>query len=396
MGADVFIVGGCGHVGLPLGLVLARAGLDVALYDVDPSRTAAVRAGRMPFLEYGAPEIMADVLGRRLHVVDNLETLGESRCVIITIGTPVDEHLNPKLSPLFRLAESLSRHLRAGQHVMLRSTVYPGTTRRLYEHLAELGLEIHLAYCPERIAQGYAIVELTRLPQIVSGFSDEAIRFCCQLFERLSCKTVVVSVEEAELAKLFLNSWRYIQFAIANQFYMMASEANVDFFRIHHAMTWEYDRASDFPPPGFTAGPCLLKDTLQLSAYDRHSFLLGHAAMLINEGLPDFIVRNLKRMCKLAGELVGILGMTFKANVDDTRDSLAYKLRKALEFEGATVLCSDEYVHDRSFVSKEELLDRCGVVIIGVPHAAYRALRIPDGTHLVDVWGLFHKAGSAG
>jgi len=388
---DVFILGGCGHVGLPLGLSFARAGFKVNLYDIDPDRANAVRAGRMPFLEYGAQDILGQVLGNRLHVVDSLSAVGQASCIVITIGTPVDEYLKPKVSPLFELIDQLSQYLRPGHKVMIRSTVYPGTTRRVQERLGNHIGNIHVAYCPERVAQGYAIVELTRLPQIISGFSAEGVDFCSDLFRRLGCRTVVVEVEEAELAKLFLNSWRYIQFAIANQFYVIASEANLDFFKIHRAMTWGYDRAKDFPLPGFTAGPCLLKDTMQLSAYDRHHFLLGHAAMLLNEGLPDFIVRNLKRTHKVSGTRVGILGMTFKADVDDIRDSLAYKLRKLLQFEGATVLCCDEFVRDASFVSKEELLESCEIIVLGAPHSAYRSLRIPEKAHVIDVWGFFNR-----
>src|SRR5262249_14679945 len=156
--------------------------------------------------------------------------------------------------------------------------------------------------------------------------------------------TIVVGVEEAELAKLFLNSWRYIQFATANQFYMLAEERGLDFFEIHHAMVSGYERADDFPLPGFTAGPCLMKDTLQLSGLEPDSFQLGRAAMMVNEGMPGFIVRHLRADYDLRETTVGILGMAFKANIDDTRDSLAYKLRKLLKFHGTRVLASDAFV----------------------------------------------------
>src|SRR5207244_4709219 len=131
------------------------------------------------------------------------------------------------------------------------------------------GCEASVSYCPERIVQGQAITELDRLPQIVSGIDEQAVNVALRLFGKLTDRLIVIEVEEAELAKLFLNSWRYIQFAIANQFYMIAEELEVDFFRIHRAMTDGYDRAGDLPLPGFTAGPCLLKDTLQLSAFQR-------------------------------------------------------------------------------------------------------------------------------
>lgn len=387
---DVFVFGGCGHVGLPLGMMLARAGLQVGAYDLDESRRETVRSGRMPFLEYGAEAVLPQVLGSSFHLLDDDARLEEAEYVVVTIGTPVDEHLNPRFGPMFELVRELAPRLRDDQHLMLRSTVYPGTTRELQRTLTALGSGVEVSYCPERIVQGYAISELDRLPQIVSAFTQEGVDTALRLWQKLTERLIVVEVEEAELAKLFLNAWRYIQFAIANQFYMVAEERGADFFRIHRAMTEGYERASDLPLPGFTAGPCLLKDTMQLSAFQRGNFQLGHAAMLVNEGLANFIVDSLRsRHDDLTQKRVGILGMAFKANIDDIRDSLAYKLRKILQFHGAEVVCSDAFVDDPSFVTAEELVASCDVVIVGAPHDLYRELEIPSETDLVDVWGFF-------
>jgi UDP-N-acetyl-D-mannosaminuronic acid dehydrogenase len=387
---DVLVLGGCGHVGLPIGMMLAKAGLQVGAYDVDEERRAIVAAGKMPFLEYGADEVLPEVLGSTFHLVDSVAAAERSDYVVITIGTPVDEYLNPRLGPIVGLAEELAPLLSRDQHLMLRSTVYPGTTRELRRTLHELGCEAEVSYCPERIVQGYAITELDRLPQIVSGFSERGVDDALRLFGRLTDRLITVEVEEAELAKLFLNSWRYIQFAIANQFFMIAEGLGADFFRIYDAMTEGYDRASDLPPPGFTAGPCLLKDTMQLAAFQRGNFQLGQAAMLVNEGLANFIVDGLRtRYEELARLRVGILGMAFKGNIDDTRDSLAFKLRKILDFYGVEVLCSDVFVDDPSFVSTDELVNRSDVIVLGAPHDAYRDLNLPEDKHLVDVWGFF-------
>src|SRR6266542_2827892 len=387
-GHDVVIVGGCGHVGLPLGIVLARAGQRVALIDRDEERKHTVRAGRMPFLEHGAEPLLRETLGATLHVVDGLDAVADSDLVVITIGTPIDEYLSPRHQPLFDLAAELTPFLRRGHQVVLRSTVFPGTTRELGRHLASLDVSVHLSYCPERIAQGYAITELDRLPQIVSGLTDEAIDGALGLFRRLTDRLLTVEVEEAELAKLFLNSWRYIQFAIANQFYMIAQDRGLDFFRIHRAMTEGYERAADFPPPGFTAGPCLLKDTIQLSAFERSRFHLGQAAMVVNEGLVEFIVDQLADEHDLRTKTIGILGMSFKREIDDTRDSLAFKLRKLLTFRGARVLASDAFATDPSFVPLEQLLGESDIIVLGAPHEAYRDLEFPTGKQVVDVWGF--------
>lgn len=386
---DVVIVGGCGHVGLPLGIMLACAGRTVALVDTDEGRKRTVRTGKMPFIEHGAEPLLRETLDKTLHVVDSLDAVGESEYVVITVGTPIDEYLSPRHHPLFDLATTLAPYLRVGHQVVLRSTVFPGATRELGRHFASLGAEVNVSYCPERIAQGYAITELDRLPQIVSGLTEDAVDGALDLFGVLTDRLLTVEVEEAELAKLFLNSWRYIQFAIANQFFMIAEDRGLDFFRIHRAMTDGYDRASDFPPPGFTAGPCLLKDTMQLSASERSRFHLGHAAMLVNEGLVEFVVDRLSAEHDLRTKTVGILGMAFKREIDDTRDSLAFKLRKLLTFRGARVVASDAFASDPSFVPVEQLVAESDIIVLGAPHDAYRALDLPPDKVVVDVWGFF-------
>jgi UDP-N-acetyl-D-mannosaminuronic acid dehydrogenase len=389
---DIVIVGGCGHVGLPFGIMLARAGLQVGLLDLDETKKELVRRGEMPFLEYGAAEPLAATIGKTLHVLDGPADVLGAEYIVLTIGTPIDDHLNPRFEPLFDVLTAMAPQLRESAHIVLRSTVFPGTTRELERHLASLDLDVHLTYCPERIAQGYAMTELDKLPQIVSGFTDEGVAGALQLFGLLTERTIVVGVEEAELAKLFLNSWRYIQFAIANQFYMMAEDRGLDYFRIHEAMVRGYERADDYPLPGFTAGPCLLKDTMQLSAFEQNGFHLGHAAMLVNEGMPGFIVKRLRESRDLRQTTVGILGMAFKANVDDTRDSLAFKLRKLLAFHGARVLASDALATDPTFVSPEKLIAESDVVVIGAPHEVYRDLDIPPHKTVVDVWGLLRRS----
>ncbi|MGE0760239.1 MAG: nucleotide sugar dehydrogenase [Pirellulaceae bacterium] len=392
---DLLIVGGHGHVGLPMGIALADAGLQVALYDLNRASGEVIARGEMPFLEYDAEPILKRVIGRTLHLVDRLEAVQHSRTVVVTIGTPVDEYLNPELLPMFRLADDLQPLLRAGHHVILRSTVFPGTTERLADYMQVRERGIHLSFCPERIAQGYAIRELRKLPQIISGVDERSLQLSRELFSALDLKIVELSVREAELAKLFSNAWRYIQFATSNQFFMIATENGADFNRIRYAMTDGYRRAADFPGAGFAAGPCLLKDTMQLSAFYHNNFLLGHAAMLVNEGLPSFLVRQIAARRSLQGRKVGILGMAFKRDVDDTRDSLSYKLAKLLRFHGADVLCSDEFADRPEFVSKEQLVQESEIIIVGAPHSAYSHLTIPSHIEVVDIWNCLTTATAA-
>jgi UDP-N-acetyl-D-mannosaminuronic acid dehydrogenase len=384
---DIAIIGGLGHVGLPLGAILADSGYTVGLYDLSIEKRSLVRAGKMPFIEHGADDLLPRLIADgSLQVVDTLEEAARARIIVVTIGTPLDEYQNPRLDPVFRLARELKGHLMPGQHVMLRSTVFPGTTRQLAKFLSDTGAEV--SFCPERIVQGHAIRELRELPQIVSGAGPGSAETAAAVFHRMGVTTITCLVEEAELAKLYLNAWRYIQFAAANQFYQIATDRGLDYSKIYEAMTSGYERGKALPKPGFAAGPCLLKDTMQLAAATPNGFQLGRAAALVNEGLPEFILRKLQR---LGGALdhatVGILGMAFKADIDDTRDSLSFKLKKLLEFAGCRVLCSDEYATGEGWVTKEELLEKSNVVIVGTPHAAYAGLKVPSGTHGVDIWG---------
>ena len=336
---DAAIVGGLGHVGLPLGIVFADKGLKVCLCDIDKKKAELVKEGKMPFIEYGAEPILKKVLQNgNLTISLDDSFISKAKNVIVAIGTPVDEYLNPKTRQFLEFFGSIKNNMDKEQLIVIRSTVYPHTCKQV---LNLLGKDWKVAYCPERIVQGYAIRELKELPQIVAGLSDAAIKEASELFSKVSPRIIKTTMGEAELVKLFSNAWRYIQFAVANQFYMISHNFEVDYEKVRHAMREGYERAHSLPGAGFAAGPCLLKDTMQLSAFNSNNFLLGHAAMMINEGLPNFIVDNLRKKHDLSKTKVGILGMAFKADIDDIRDSLSFKLGKILRFHGAKVYYSD-------------------------------------------------------
>ncbi len=388
---DVVVVGGCGHVGLPLAIALAGAGLQVASFDVNTEVVATVSAGTMPFEEPGATGRLADVLAAgRFRATTDPATVRLAEHVVVVIGTPVDEHLNPDPQAVPRAVEGIAPHLRDGQHLVLRSTVYPGVTRLVEDLVARLGLDIDVSFCPERIAEGKAFTELYELPQIVSGRTDRATKRAGALFGHLTAAVVEVSPEEAELTKLFTNTWRYIKFAAANQFFMIANEHGLDFERIRQAIIFDYPRASDMPGAGFAAGPCLFKDTMQLAAFNNNNFTLGHASMMVNEGLPMYVVARMEQRFDLRHSTVGILGMAFKGDSDDIRSSLSYKLRRILRFKAQRVLCSDPYVRvDHDLVPLEQVLDEADILVIGTPHRAYRALR-PEQP-VVDIWNVLGR-----
>jgi UDP-N-acetyl-D-mannosaminuronic acid dehydrogenase len=248
------------------------------------------------------------------------------------------------------------------------------------------GLRIDVAFCPERIAEGKAMTELFDLPQIVAARDSSAADRAEKVFRNLTGSIVRLQPEEAELAKLFTNTWRYIKFAAANQFWMMANDAGLDFERIRHAISFDYPRAADIPGPGFAAGPCLFKDTMQLAAFNKNNFVLGHSAMLINEGLPLYLVSRLENAYDLQEMTVGILGMAFKGGSDDPRESLSYKLRKILMLKAKETLCNDPYIADDRFLALDEVLERSDLLVIATPHPEYRDLATDK--QVADLWGI--------
>ncbi len=386
---DVVVLGGGGHVGLPLSLAFAQVGLRVGIYDTNRATLDRIAAGEMPFMETGADQLLREVLPTgRLELGTSGEMIRRAIRLVVVIGTPVDEFLGPSMAIFEEVVDQIAPHLREGALVVLRSTVYPGTSAYVAQHLADRGCHVDVAFCPERIAEGHALEELRSLPQIIGADTDVAAERAAELFGRLATKTIRTTTKEAELAKLFTNTWRYMKFAVANQFFMIADQAGVDYTNILRAIREDYPRATDLPGPGFAAGPCLFKDTMQLAAFTSDHFPLGQAAMQVNEGLPAYIVSALERRYGgLADKHVGILGMAFKAESDDPRASLSYKLRKLLRWAGARVVCTDPYVTDDRLVPLEQVIAGSDILILGAPHKVYRGLEI-GGRDVVDVWGV--------
>ena len=385
---DVVVVGGCGHVGLPLAIALADRGAQVGIYDLSEAAVGLVNDGELPFAEPGAADVLKRVVAEgRLTASISAATVATGEHVVVVIGTPVDEHLNPDQQAVPRALAGCAEFLRDGQLLVLRSTVYPGVTALVEKLVAGLGVATEVAFCPERIAEGKAMTELFTLPQIVSARTLGGLARARALFGRLTPTLVEMSPEEAELAKLFTNTWRYIKFATANQLYMMANDQGLDFERIRRGLIADYPRAADMPGAGFAAGPCLFKDTLQLAAYNNNNFALGHTAMTINEGLPLYVVHRLAQRFDLAQLTVGILGMAFKAGSDDIRSSLSYKLKHILAFKAGAVLCTDPYVTtDPHLRPLDEVLTEADLLIIGAPHPEYADLATDKP--VADIWNL--------
>ena len=391
--ADLTVVGGAGHVGIPLVLSFTAKGLTVNVNDVNLDSLTALKSGRLPFIEYGAEGLLTNALrDNRLLFTSKPSEISSSGPVIVTIGTPVDEFLNPERHVVQQCLDVLLPYLQDGQLLVLRSTLYPGTTDWIGEYLKRKDRNLKVAFCPERIVQGYGVEELARMPQIVSGTTPEAAEEAAALFRNIAPEIITLDPIEAEFAKLFGNAYRYIEFAVTNQFYLIAKSAGLDYQRILRAMKHNYPRAKNIPRPGYAAGPCLMKDTMQLTAFARNEFTLGNAAMLVNEGLPLHIIADLRRRYDLKKMTVGLLGMAFKSEIDDVRASLSYKFKKVLNGCAREVLTTDPYVTaDPDLLPLDEVVARSDVLILCTPHNDYKTADL-NGKPVVDVWGMLENA----
>ena len=399
MSATRVAVLGIGRVGLPLALYMTDRGRDVVGIDVDPARVATVGQGRMPFLEEGAQEVLERVLGTRFRATLEESAVADAEVIILTLGTPVDEHLNPAFREIEDVLDKVRPHLRPGQLFVLRSTVMPGTTeyvKRRLEATTDLrvGVDLFLAFCPERIAQGHSFKELPEIPQIVGSLDPGSGERARAFFEGLTGPVLLSDARSAEIAKLFCNVYRYVDFAIGNEFMMLAEQQERDIYEIHRLVNEGYRRGG-LKTPGFTGGPCLYKDGFFLLEGTPFPDLLT-TAWKINESVPGYLITGARqRLGTLEDKTALILGLSFKKEIDDSRNSLAYKAIKILERHGAEVLRHDPYLAPGEL---EPLLARADLVLVATDHQAYRdlgldGLRAATGDPLVvDVWNVFATA----
>ena len=382
---NLSIIGGAGHVGFPLGLVLASKGYKVNLIDKNLKNLKKILKGKPPFLEEGANKLLKNVNKKKNIIINSeLKTITDSKFIIVCIGTPINKSLKPKLKEFLNFFKSLKKFVKKEQIVIIRSSIYPGTFSKISKILKKKNSNIF--YCPERIVQGKSIKELPRLPQIISGSKNKNFILVSQLFKKISSKIIYTGVTEAELIKLFSNANRYINFAIANQFYLICKDNNVNYSTVRKIMRDGYERNTNLAKAGFTAGPCLLKDTMQLSSFYKKQFNIGYEAMKINEGIPKYILKEVLKIKNIKKKVIGVLGMSFKAETDDIRDSLSIVLVNILKKKKLNVLTSDEYYKHKKNVKKDFLIKKSDVIIIGAPHKKYLNLKIPKNKILIDIW----------
>jgi UDP-N-acetyl-D-mannosaminuronic acid dehydrogenase len=394
---------GIGRVGLPLSIAFARKGIEVVGIDQDARLVAMVQEGKLPFSESGGEAGLTEVLAKgRLTATGDYAALRDVDVIFITVATGLNTEMRVDYTQLRSALASLCPHLRPVQLLLTRSTVSPGTLEKVVKPFIEsnthlvVGQDILLASAPERIAAGRALIELETLPEIVGGLDAITSRIAAEVMRRLNPakKIHIVDPVSAELAKLFTNVYRYVTFAVANEFALLAEHYGRDAHEIIGVINEGYARGG-IPLPGPCGGPCLTKDGyLLLEEISFPDFIL--TAWKLNEGIPYHMVQRLKaallgRGKLLASTKVAVLGMSFKADNDDLRQSPALRIQEILRREGADVMCHDPY-HET--VSLEEALRDADAVVLATNHTAFRDLQ-PSGILefakpdciFVDCWG---------
>lgn len=392
---------GIGRVGLPLALVLAKEGFKVTGIDVSEERLSLIRNRKVPFVEEGAQSLLKKFYNNgfvALHESSLPEILPQMDAVLLTLGTPMNDNFSPDVTQITNFLDKFSKYFKKGQLIVLRSTVAPGTTEYIARFLKEnyswgvVGKDIFLAYCPERIAEGKAVEELYEIPQIIGTVDEKSRELSAKIFTKLTKKLLFTDSRSAELAKLYSNMYRYIDFAIGNEFMLIADEHGRDIYEILRLVNDGYKRGG-IKGPGLTAGPCLVKDGFFL--LDKSPYLdLVAAAWRLNENIPGFLLRRIKDKGEsLVGKKVALLGLGFKKNIDDLRYSLSLKMQNYLITEGAKVFSHDPFIKS---VSLQDSLKDADVLIIATNHDVFKKLKIKTLKKVVkknciicDIWNVF-------
>jgi UDP-N-acetyl-D-mannosaminuronic acid dehydrogenase len=395
VGGAVAVVG-LGRVGLPFALYLAERGHQVIGIDRDQQLLEKLRRGEMPFLDHGASDVLPRHLGRSLLVGDRIEACAGAQTVVVALGTLLDKHMSPTSLMLHDVVLAIAGHLQRGALLVLRGTTAPGTTETLARRICEsrgwtAGQDYHLAFCPERIAEGFSLVELPEIPQIVGGVDARSAERAADFFRPISSAVLVSDARSAELAKLFCNAYRYADFAVANEFMMIAEGHDRSIHEVLRLANEGYKRGG-LKRPGFTGGPCLFKDGLFLTSGSPFADLLS-IAWKVNESVPVFLVDRLRLLFPELRGVAAVMGLAFKRDIDDTRHSLAFKLRRLLLQEGFRVVVHDPFVTGGDAAP---VLAEANVVFFAMNHDSYAMLgraglkeQLRPGTLVCDVWNLY-------
>jgi UDP-N-acetyl-D-mannosaminuronic acid dehydrogenase len=370
MSCDVSVIG-LGRVGLPLALCFADADLSVLGVDKDADRLAALREGRMPFKEPGTDELLRRT---SLELCERAADAARADAIVLTLGTPSFSHIEIDMGAIRAVLDDLLPHLREGQLLVLRSTVAPGTTEFVAGYLEKhrgfkVGEDLFVAHVPERIAADRFLEEIGKLPCIVGGVGEASGERAARLFERLGAPIVQTTPVQAELAKIWTNILRYATFALPNLLMMDCERYGANVFDVIELINRDYPRGG-MAMPGLTAGTCLRKDfAFSEEKSNAPGMLLGVSR--VHESVPLFLVDGVKRrLGDLRERKVAVLGLAFKRDTDDERDSLSHKLVRLLDRELADVAVHDPMIATPT-ATFEDAVTGADVVIVATNHSAF-------------------------
>src|SRR4051794_19045119 len=392
MTGSVAVVG-LGRVGLPLALSFADRGLDVVGIERERSVIESIEAGRMPFHETGTQELLERVRDSgRLRLSERTADAADADHIVLTLGTPAFSHIEIDISQIRSVIDELLPFVRPGQSILLRSTVAPGTTDWVAGYVEQrrgftAGEDLFVAHVPERIAENHFLEEISTLPCIVGGVGRASGERAAELFRIFGTEVELTTPVQAELAKIWTNILRYTSFALPNLLMMNCEQYGANVFEVIDLINRDYPRGG-IAEPGLTGGTCLRKD---FAFSEERSAAPGMllAVSRVHETVPLFLVEGLKR--RMGGSLrdrkVAVLGLTFKRDSDDPRDSLSFKVIRLLERELAHVSRHDPFLPDES-EPLNDALNGAEAVLVATNHSAYDDLldHIAPKTLLVDPW----------
>lgn len=402
MDLDVAVVG-VGRVGLPLALAFADTGLRTLGVDANAEIIAAVDDGRMPFEEPGAEAVMARVKAAgRLEMSGDVAEAARARHIVLTLGTPSFSHIEIDVSQIRSVLDDLLPHLREGHCLVLRSTIAPGTTEFVAGYLEmqrgfTVGEDIFVAHVPERIAASRFFEEISTLPCIVGGIGARSGEVAAEPFVALGAPVVQTTPIQAELAKIWTNILRYAEFALPNRLMMECEQYGANVFDVIELINQDYPRGG-MKLPGMTAGTCLRKDfTFSEERSSAPGMLL--AVSRVHESVPLFLVDGVRRRLpetSFRGRKIAVLGLAFKSDTDDERDSLSFKLIRLLERDLALVAAHDPH-SPSSTLTFEEAVTGAEAVVLATNHSTWQnpatLARIAElaapGAVLADPWNCF-------
>jgi UDP-N-acetyl-D-mannosaminuronic acid dehydrogenase len=393
---------GLGRVGIPLCLFMDNLGFSVIGIDRDDNVINSLRKKKMPFFEEGCDELISKT---KVQFVNDIKYASNVDYIIITVGTPLLNNIETDLSGVFEVVKSLLNILKKGHSIILRSTVAPETTTFIKKYIELntdliVGKDLSLSFCPERLAENHALEELKTLPQVIGSEDDLSISRSENLFKSFDVKIFHTTYVSAELVKLFNNNARYVNFAVANQFAIIANDFGQNIYEIIGMCNEDYPRGHIFGP-GLTAGTCLRKDFGMINERSHGTDVLL-SAWKVNEYMPYHIVNNVSNYCDLYRKKISILGYTFKKNSDDTRDTLVPKLIRYVERKVPDTITICEPHLDTMTIqgypnkSLEEALSNADVVFIAMNHDVFSNAHeicnsIKNGSWVVDIWNCLGR-----